>query len=81
MTHSIADRKRPQRLKVAPPPGGKTPSDWVGLRVRTLIKIAGKPPGSEAQVYRRSQGGSGLAIRFRDDSTAGGITEKHIELL
>ena len=74
-------RQNPRRLKVAPPPGGKRPSDWVGLRIKTLAKIAGKPAGSEAQVWQGSHGGSGLCIRFEDGTTAGGITNKHIELL
>jgi len=74
-------RQNPRRLKVAPPPGGKRPSDWIGLRVKTLVRIAGKPPGTAAQVWTGSHGGSGLGIRFEDGATAGGITEKHIELL
>lgn len=77
----IDGRQNPRRLKVSPPPGGKRPGDWIGLRVTTLVKIAGKPPGSTAQVFQGSHGGSGLGIRFEDGTTAGGITNKHIERL
>lgn len=70
------------RLRVAPPPGGKKPADWIGLRVRTRVRLAGKPSGSKAQVLRGNRGGSGLTVCFDDDGKiVGGVTEQHIELL
>lgn len=76
-----ARRRTAQRLKVAPPPGGKRPSDWVGRRVKTLVKFAGRPAGTLAQVYQGSHGGSGLILIFSDGATVAGATEKHIELI
>lgn len=75
-------RSNPRRLRVAPPPGGKRPGDWVGMRVRLRQALAGKPAGTKAQVVGGSHGGSGLLLRCDDDGmTIGSVTDHHIEAL
>ena len=77
-------RQNPRRLRVAPPPGGKRPGDWLNLRVVTTRTItAGAkvwPPGSAAVVFIASHGGSGMAIRFGDNATVGRITHNDVRL-
>lgn len=81
--HTTTDgRSHPRRLKVAPPPGGKRPGDWIGLRVKLRQAFGGKPKGAKAQVVAGSHGGSGLTLRFDDDGKAiGHVTDHHIEPL
>jgi len=77
-TKKIDGRKNPKRIKVAPPPDGKKPGDWLNKDVVSITDIAGHPAGSNATVFVASHGGSGLTIRFSDGTTVGGITDRHI---
>lgn len=77
-------RQNPRRLRVAPPPGGRRPSDWVGKAVETAVTfyLAGVriPAGTAATVIGGSHGGSGLQIRLVSGRTCGGVTDEHIRL-
>ena len=77
-------RQNPRRLKVAPPPGGKRPSDWVGKQIETAVplRIDGEliPVGTPLTITCRSNGGSGLAIKLATGHRCGGITHEHIRL-
>ena len=77
-------RQNPRRLKVAPPPGGRRPSDWIGKEIETSVslRIDGDliPPGTSVTIICGSHGGSGLAIRLATGHRCGGITHEHIRL-
>lgn len=80
----VDGRQNPRRLKVAPPPDGRRPSDWRGREIETsvILHLHGEsvPVGTQGTVICGSHGGSGLTIRLATGVTCGGITHQHIRL-